>query len=96
MSININIKSVDNKIKWNSVKNGDFLFLEGIPEHPIPSGLYRTFVLNPKAANESFFIMPMFEGEFPENMFPYLITDTVAYPKILNTITKISIDVEIA
>lgn len=91
--IDIKLNPTSNESRWKSVKNGDFLLIEGTAEHPIPNGLYRAFIMH-----NSYFLVPMFEYDFPADMFPYFISteNNPTYPTIVNTVNKISIEVQIA
>ena len=96
MSVNINFKPSTNISKWESIQSGDFVVLEGVSEHPIPNGLYRIFVFTePEPSNHrNFFIIPMFDGPFEENMFPYMMSN-FPLPTLIQKINKVSIDVEV-
>lgn len=104
MSININFKPISNESKWKSIVNGDFVVIENSPTHPIPSGVYRIFIIPVNAENldpsissftlpKQFIIVPMFDGPFEIGMFPYIITQP--YPNIKQLINKIHIEAEI-
>lgn len=99
MSVNINYKEATNVQKWKTLQNGSFVILEGNPTHPIPKGLYRVFVIDPPeecvGANVSFALSPLFAGPFPENLYPYMITDEENLPTILNKVSQIHIDVDL-
>jgi hypothetical protein len=77
MSVTFNVKPITNEGKWKAVKSGDFLVLEPVPDHPIPAGLYRAFILTEPDHNEkrTYCILPLFDGTFAENMFPYTFPD---------------------
>ena len=95
MSVNVNFKPSSNERKWESLKSGDFAVLEGTPEHPIPNGLYRVFTITdpepPQPRN--IFVVPMFEGPFNENMFPYMLNN-LPLPILTQKINRVSIDAE--
>lgn len=95
MNVNINYKQSTNITKWESVKTGDCVILEGTPEHPIPQGLYRVFIITEEITNiKNIFIVPLFEGPFADNMFPYMLNN-IPLPTISQKINKITIDAEI-
>ena len=96
MSVNINLKPSTNVSKWESVNSGDFLVLEGTPEHPIPSGLYRVFIIKnvEPPHNKDIFLIPIFEGPFADNMFPYVMSN-LPLPTIVHKVNKINIEVEV-
>lgn len=95
MSVSINIKSSTNVSKWESIKSGDFVMLEGTTEHPIPNGLYRIFIItDPELATRNIFVIPMFDGPFEESMFPYVLNN-FPLPTLTQKINNISIDVEV-
>jgi len=95
MSVNVNFKPSSNEKRWESLKSGDFAVLEGTPEHPIPNGLYRVFTITdpepPQPRN--IFVVPMFEGPFNENMFPYMLNN-LPLPILTQKINRVSIDAE--
>ena len=95
MSVNININPVSNEAKWASLANGSFAIIEQTTDHPIPSGLYRIFVVNIRQASgvKEFIVIPMFEGPFNPDMFPYMITENP--PTIRQLVHKVNIDVEV-
>jgi hypothetical protein len=105
MSVNVTIKPTSNISKWESLQSGDFAMLEGIPEHPIPNGLYRVFIVTETypaiEGKRNIFLIPMFDGPFEENAFPYILN---AFPYILNNfplpiitqkVNGVTIDVEV-
>ena len=96
MSVNINFNETSNETKWNSIKNGDFAVIQGNTSHPIPSNLYRIFTVLDDETDQkvSFILLPMFDGPFQQNMFPYLIPTSAAPPIISKMIHKISINAE--
>ena len=104
MSVNINFRPPTNNSKWESVKSGDFVVLEGTPEHPIPQGLYRIFIITdipteaiPILPHKNIFIIPMFDGPFDENMFPYMFPYMLSnslLPTLIQKINRINIEVE--
>jgi hypothetical protein len=100
MSVNINFKPSTNNSKWETVKSGDFVVLEGTPEHPIPQGLYRVFIITeipteaiPTPPHKNIFVIPMFDGPFDENMFPYMLSN-FPLPTLIQKINRINIEVE--
>lgn len=100
MSVNINFKPSTNNSKWETVKSGDFVVLEGTPEHPIPQGLYRVFIITeiptepiPTLHHKNIFVIPMFDGPFNENMFPYMLSN-FPLPTLIQKINRINIEVE--
>jgi hypothetical protein len=97
MSIQINLHPSTNASKWESVKSGDFLVLDPVPEHPIPHGLYRIFIIGneDESQGKTLFIIPMFDGPFEDNMFPYMIANPPP-PTIVHKITKIKVDAEVS
>lgn len=96
MSVNINIKQITDNSKWETVNSGDFVILEGTPEHPIPHGLYRVFIISDSDSplNKNIFIVPMFDGPFEGKMFPYVISN-VPFPKIIHIVNHVNIEVKI-
>jgi hypothetical protein len=96
MSVNINFKPSSNESKWEYVKSGDFVILEGTPEHPIPNDLYRVFIISEDGppAIRNVFIIPMSSGPFTENMFPYMLS-AFPYPTIIQKVNAINIEVEV-
>lgn len=96
MSVNVNFKPSTNISKWESIKSGDFAVLEGTPEHPIPAGLYRAFIITesepPNLRN--IFIVPMFDGPFEESMFPYMLNN-FPLPTLVQKANRVSIDAEV-
>ena len=100
MSVNINFKQPTNDSKWESVETGDYLLLEGTPNHPIPKGLYRIFIyisdVDPtdNSNNKTVCLVPLFDGPFEPNMFPYMCPD-INYPTIIQKINKVNIDAEV-
>jgi hypothetical protein len=93
--VNINFKQSTNVTKWESVKTGDYVVLEGTPEHPIPQGLYRIFIITELETNKkSIFIVPLFEGPFENNMFPYLL-DNFPLPTLVQKVNKVMIEAEV-
>ena len=100
MSVNINYKTLTNEQKWATLKNGDFIIAEGTPSHPIPKGLYRIFTITPDDEAFKFDVtitlLPLFDGPFPNNMFPYMITDKENLPTIINKVSQVLIDVDVA
>jgi hypothetical protein len=94
--VNINYKQSTNVTKWESVKTGDFVMLEGTPEHPIPQGLYRIFIITePEPPNpKSIFIVPLFDGPFENNMFPYLLNN-FPLPTMVQKVNKVMIEAEV-
>lgn len=99
MSVNINYKETTNTEKWKTIQNGAYLVIEGNPTHPVPKGLYRVFIINPPEessdTDKSFALFPLFDGPFPENLYPYMITDGENLPTILNKVSQIHIDVDL-
>lgn len=99
MSVNINYKEPTNLLKWKTLQNGSFVIVEGNSSHPIPKGLYRVFILNPPEesfdSNKSFALLPLFDGPFTENLYPYMITDEENLPTIVNKVSQIHIDVDL-
>lgn len=100
MSVNINFKPISNESKWKSIVNGDFVVIENSPNHPIPSGVYRVFIIPIDITakvdipfNQQFIIIPMFDGPFEIGMFPYMANQP--YPLIKQLINKINIEAEI-
>jgi hypothetical protein len=83
--------------------NGDFVVIEGSPEHPIPSGVYRVFTIpvsgeqiimaGEQRVEKQFIIVPLFDGPFEIGMFPYMVNQP--YPIIKQLINKIHIEAEI-
>lgn len=105
MSININYKSPTNLQKWNTLQNGTFAIIEGTQEHPFPKGLYRVFIMRnidepPIEPVEpdvvSYILIPMFDGPFEDGMFPYMLPVSNKMPEIINKISQVHIDVELA
>ena len=96
MSVNISFKPSTNESKWASLKSGDFVVLDGIPEHPIPNGLYRVFIITDAEPphHRTFVILPVFDGPFSENMFPYMLNN-FPLPTIVHKVSKVSVDVEV-
>lgn len=96
MSVNINFKPFTNEAKWVSLNSGDFVVLEGTPEHPIPAGLYRVFIITEPEPphNKTIFVVPLFDGPFEGNMFPYMLNN-FPLPTITQRVSKINIDVEV-
>lgn len=100
MSVNINFRPTSNETKWKSVKNGDFAVIEGTQDHPIPSGLYRIFVvqqeMDPPAEGFAinYLLVPMFDGPFSQGMFPYMLTES-PFPSIKQVVNKVHIEVEV-
>jgi hypothetical protein len=102
MSVNINFRQTTNETKWNGLKNGDFAVVEGNQQHPLPPGLYRVFkmdqevpLIDPNAKQYTYVLLPMFEGPFPEGMFPYMLTEG-PFPTIKQIVTKVHIEVEVS
>lgn len=93
MSVNISFKQSSNQSKWDSIKNGDFIFLDTSEHHPIDAGLYRVFEF-PGQEQKTYAIIPLFEGVFTEGMFPYMIDGTIPPPPIAHKVNKLHIDVE--
>lgn len=93
MSIIINIKESDPQTKWETIKNGDFVILEGNTKDPV-NGVFRVFTISSNQ-NESkkFIIVPIMDGPFEEGMYPYIIESP--YPTISKIIQKINIEIEI-
>jgi hypothetical protein len=100
MSVNIIYKEPTNLLKWKALQNGDFVIIEGNSFHPVPKGLYRIFILNPPEesfdSNISFALLPLFDGPFSENLYPYMITDEENLPTIINKVSQIHIDVNLS
>jgi hypothetical protein len=96
MSVNVNFKPSTNVSKWEAIKSGDFAVLEGTPEHPIPAGLYRVFIITePEPPNHrNIFIVPLFEGPFEESMFPYMLNN-FPLPTLVQKASRVSIDAEV-
>ena len=94
MSVNINIKPPTNESRWLSVASGDFLLIKGTSEHPIPDGLYRVFIV--KAESQSIFLTPLFDGDFPDNMFPYIFEQGIPdLPVITEKIHSVTIEIQL-
>lgn len=96
MSVNINYKPPTNVHKWQTLQNGAFVIIEGNESHPVPKGLYRIFLTN----NEDntgivFILLPLFDGPFPNNMFPYMLPYDDNLPTIVNNVSQIHIDAEL-
>lgn len=108
MSVNITYFETSNETKWKSIiKNGDFAVIEGTPEHPIPEGLYRVFLLPreqdldlvpnvPNVQQYNYLLLPMFDGPFLDNMFPYMIDAEGVLPPIKQIVTKILIEAQVS
>jgi hypothetical protein len=95
MSVNVNLKPSTNVSKWESVKSGDFAMLEGTPEHPIPAGLYRIFIItDAETTQRNIFVVPLFDGPFDETMFPYMLNN-FPLPTMTQKVGKVNIEVEI-
>jgi len=94
--VNINFKQSTNVTKWEAVKTGDYVVLEGTPEHPIPQGLYRIFIITePQPPNpRNIFIVPIFEGPFENNMFPYMLNN-FPLPTLVHKVNKVLIEAEV-
>lgn len=92
MSVNITYKSING---WDSVINGDFLILEGTTDHPIPKGLYRAFIITNESDDppQTFCLIPMFDGPFEKNMFPYMLGDS--FPKLISKVKSVNINAEV-
>jgi hypothetical protein len=96
MSVNINYKPPTNIQKWKTLQNGAFAIIEGNEPHPVPKGLYRIFLTNNEEMTGLIFILlPLFDGPFPDNMFPYMMPDGDNLPTIINNVSQIHIDVEL-
>lgn len=95
MSVNINIRQTSNETKWASIQNGDFAIIEGIPEHPLPNGLYRIFHTPKEEAVNGYLLIPMFDGPFAENMFPYWLSEG-PLPPIQQLVNKVHIEIEVS
>lgn len=100
MSVSLNIRHISNEDRWKSLKNGDFVLLEGSPEHPIPSDLYRVFEMPntevelPNGAsmgNKMWFIVPMGDGPFPDGFYPYSVSNPL--PPLKQVIKHVNIEV---
>lgn len=96
MSVNVNFKPSTNESKWASLKSGDFAVLEGTPEHPIPQGLYRVFIIteNEPPHHRNIFVVPLFDGPFAENMFPYMLNN-FPLPTLIQQVIKITMEAEV-
>lgn len=96
MSVSVNFKPSTNESKWTALKSGDFVVLEGTQEHPIPNGLYRVFiVVEPEPPHHrTLFIVPLFDGPFQENMFPYILNN-FPLPTLVQRVSKINIEAEV-
>lgn len=101
MSVNINFRPTSNATRWSSIKDGDFAILDGNQEHPIPSGLYRVFVMpaDPQAEvaqpMPQFVLLPIFDGPFNPGTFPYIVS-SAPLPEIKHLIHKVHVDVEVS
>ena len=102
MNVNIKFLPVPNETKWIPIKNGDFAILGTNADNPIPEGLYRIFIV-PKENEEivdiiypesrdKYILIPMFDGPFPEGMFPYLLNKKT-FPPIVNIANQINIEI---
>lgn len=100
MSVNINYKEPTNLLKWKTLQNGEFIIIEGNSFHPVPKGLYRVFILNPPEesfdSDTSYALLPLFDGPFDENLYPYMITNEENLPTIINKVSQIHIDVDMS
>lgn len=99
MSVNINFRPTSNATRWASIKDGDFVILEGNQEHPVPAGLYRIFVMPPDPTSETasrpqYVLLPMFDGPFNPGLFPYVLSEGTL-PEIKHLIHKVHIEVEV-
>lgn len=96
MSVNINYKPPTNNQKWISLQNGAFAVVEGNAAHPVPKGLYRIFLTNNEEMTGIIFILlPLFDGPFSNNMFPYMMPYDDSLPTIINKVSQIHIDAEL-
>jgi hypothetical protein len=95
MSVNINFKAASAASQWASVKTGDFVIAEGTPEFPLQNGLYRVFLV-PQEGDELVYCMfPLFNGPFPEGVYPVFINSSQGFPKLKHRVSKVNIDVEV-
>ena len=95
--ININYKPPTNTQRWKTLQNGSFAIIEGNATHPIPKGLYRIFLTNNEDnTNLVFILLPLFDGPFPQNLFPFMLQDDSDLPTIVNTVAQVHLDVELA
>jgi hypothetical protein len=96
MNVNINLKSPSNDSKWNSLQTGDFIIAEGTSEHPIPNGLYQVFIITDTNPNvpKTIIIVPIFDGPFNENMFPYMLPRS-PFPILSQKVNNINIIAEV-
>jgi hypothetical protein len=52
-------------------------------------------LIDPNAKQYTYVLLPMFEGPFPEGMFPYMLTEG-PFPTIKQIVTKVHIEVEVS
>jgi hypothetical protein len=93
MSVSLNIRHISNEDRWNALENGAFILLEGSSVHPIPSGLYRVFIMpsDHPGISKTWFLVPMGDGPFEVGFYPYGVESQP--PPLKQVISHVNIEV---